>query len=289
MNNETVSIATIAAVLVTLAVSTILPIAVYLIYGMKHKGKGVWTAWLIGAAGFFVPQILIRIPILNLLSLNKGFTAFAEKNYVLYCFALAFSAALFEAAGRYAAAKVMHKNLTVERGIAAGLGHGGIEAILVVGMTYVNNLIYIVMINVGIFDSVVEQAAATGADTGALAGVKEALLHTDFSIFLLAGYERILTMTIHVALTLIVFYFVRKKKDAVGIILCLVCHTIVDFVAPVVSGMAGTYLGGKLSIGTAYVIIYAFLTAAATAGILVVAVLRKKWRVQEKGAYGEEG
>lgn len=49
------------------------------------------------------------------------------------------------------------------------------------------------MINGGTFDKIVEQTAALGVDTTGLLAVKDSLLHTDSVMFLLAGYERILT------------------------------------------------------------------------------------------------
>ena len=86
-----VGTASILAMVVTLLISTVLPILVYIIYGVKNKGKGVWTTWLIGAAGFVVMQLIIRTPILSLLSLNAGFVTFATEYYTLYVFVLAFT------------------------------------------------------------------------------------------------------------------------------------------------------------------------------------------------------
>ena len=62
-----VSTATIVTISITLFICLILPIIVYIAYGVKSKGKGVWTAWLLGAAGFFVFQTVIRMPVLSIL------------------------------------------------------------------------------------------------------------------------------------------------------------------------------------------------------------------------------
>ncbi len=270
-----VSATSILAVIVTLFICLILPVILYICYGVKNKGKGVWTAWLLGAAGFFVFQIILRLPILNLLSLSPAFLTFATEHYVLYSLLLAFTAALFEVAGRYIAAKILSKNLTYEKSFAAGLGHGSIEAMFLIGMTYVNNLIYIVMINTGAFDGVVEQTAAMGVDTSQLMAVKDALINTPSSVFLLAGYERILTVILHIALSMVVCYFVSKKKDFVGIIICLVCHFAVDFIAPVVNAMATDYLGNVISTTVAYVIVYAFLTVVAVVSVMGIRYLKR--------------
>lgn len=280
-----VSTSVIIAMAVTLFISFFLPVIIYVAYGVRNKGKGVWLAWLLGAAGFFVPQILIRLPILSVLSLSQGFVAFAEDHYVLYCLALAFTAGLFEAAGRYAVAKIMAKNLTFERGTAAGLGHGGIEAMLIVGITYINNLIYAWMINSGSFRLIsgINGSAAVPPEDMAvynesLLAVQEILTGTGPVIFYLAGYERILTMIFHVAMSLLVCYCVWKGKGIKGILICLALHTAVDFVTPLLNGLSTPYLGSVLSQNTAYVLVYLYLTVVAAGSIVFICKVRKVWK-----------
>lgn len=275
-----VSASVIIAVCVTLCVTLLLPLILYLVYGLKNKGKGVWTAWLLGAAGFFVFQIILRLPLLNLLSGLPGFQSFAMEHYVLYCLLLAFTAGLFEAAGRYIAARLMKKDLTFEKGFAAGLGHGGIESVLLIGMTYVNNLLYILMINTGAFDTVLKQTAELGVDTSSLLAVKDALTSSGSLIFYLAGYERILTMVFHLFLSLLVCYCMKKGKTLRGILICLLLHTAADFVAPLINGLTTPYLGNRLSVSTAYILIYVFLTAVAAASIMGILSIHKRWKQQ---------
>ena len=75
-----VSLLSIVSMFITLIISMIVPVLAVIIYSVKNKRKGVWLAWFIGAAGFFVMQIVIRTPVLSLLSLNEGFIEFAN-NY----------------------------------------------------------------------------------------------------------------------------------------------------------------------------------------------------------------
>lgn len=102
-----VSTSTLITVIITFLISSILPLVIWIVYELKNKRKCVFTAWLLGAAGFFIMQIIIRIPILNMLALTAGFQSFVAKHYVLYCLVVAFTAGLFELIGRYAVAKVM--------------------------------------------------------------------------------------------------------------------------------------------------------------------------------------
>lgn len=265
-----VSGTSIAAMCLTLAVSLLLPIVLLIVYAVTHRGKKVVSAWFLGAAGFFVMQVLLRLPILSVLGLLPGFQSFAMEHYVIYALILAFTAGLFEVIGRYVVARILHKELTFHRGIAAGLGHGGIEAMVLIGTTYINNLVYSVMINSGTFDTIVSQTAALGVDTSSLISAKEALITTPAALFCLAGYERILTMLCHTAMTLIVFYFVYKKQDIKGILICLASHTLLDGVSALLNGASTVYMGEILSQTTAYVLVYLFLTLMAAAAIVII-------------------
>lgn len=276
-----ISVASILAALVTLFISLILPLIVYVVYGVKNKGKGVWSAWLLGAAGFFVFQMLIRLPILNALSLIPGYFSFVTEHYLWYSFLTAFTAALFETAGRYAVAKIMDKSLTVQRSIAAGLGHGGIEAIFIVGMTYINNLVYMVMIQTGLFDSLVEQTAGMGLDVTQLEGIKATMISTSPIIFVLAGYERILTMILHLALTMLVCYYVSRKKDGIGIAICLLLHWATDFIVPMATALSTDYMGEVVSEAASYVIAYSILTGIAVMSVMIIRRLKKNWNEEQ--------
>lgn len=275
-----VSNASIIAIFVTLFISLFLPLIIWVIYGAANKNKGIWTAWLLGAAGFFVTQIMVRVPIVSILSSTEGFNSFVENNYVLYGFILAFTAGLFELVGRYAVAKIMSKNLTPERSLAAGLGHGGIEAIVIIGMSYIANLIMALMINGGAFDTIIQATMQQGADAATLEAlelVKTQLVETSSGLIYLAGFERILTMIFHAAMTMIVCYYVSRKKDIIGILVCLAMHTALDFSLPIINGMATDYLGNVISQNTAYILLYSLLTVFAIASVFIIIKIMKSW------------
>jgi len=223
--------ATVAACIITLLVSLVLPVVVLIVFSLRNKKQGILSAWLLGAAGFFVTQILIRLPILTVLQSQSRFAEFAQNNLFIYAFTLAFTAGLFELAGRFAVAKLMEKNLTQKRALAAGLGHGGIEAMLLIGMTYVNNLIYIGMINSGYFDTLLAQTAGMGVDVSQLELIRTQLIGMSPALFLLAGFERLLTMLAHTAMSVLVCYGVAHKKVGTCLLLCLGIHTLMDLTA----------------------------------------------------------
>jgi len=263
-----VPVSTLIACIVTLLITLVLPVATLIVFAAKQKKQGILTAWLLGAAGFFVTQILVRLPILTALQSQSWFVSFANSHLFGYAFALAFTAGLFELAGRFGVAKLLQKKLTWNRTLAAGLGHGGIEAMLLIGMTYVNNLAYIAMINSGTFDATLAQAAAMGVDVTQLELVKQQLISMSPALFLLAGFERILAMTAHTAMSALVCYGVAHKKVLPCIVLCLGIHTLIDLTAGISLVLPQT---------TAYPLIYAILTAVAIFSVLVLKDLHRRW------------
>jgi uncharacterized membrane protein YhfC len=260
---------TVLTCCVTLFVSLILPVLVLILFAVRCRKQGILSAWLLGAAGFFVTQILIRIPILTVLQTRPWFQTFAQNHVFAYAFSLAFTAGLFELAGRFGVAKLMQRKLTFRRSLAAGLGHGGIEAMLLIGITYVNNLIYIVMINSGYFDSLIAQTAGLGMDISQLELIRMQLSGASPALFLLAGLERIMAMTGHVAMSMLVCYGVAHGKIGICVLLCLVIHTLMDLTA-------GFSL--VLPQAVAYPVIYAILTIMAVLSLIVIRKLFRCWK-----------
>lgn len=270
-----VPVSSIVAIVAVLLLTVFGPIGLAIFYAVRNKNQGIIPAWLLGAAGFFVMQVVIRLPILSALSFLPGFVSFANNNYVLYAIILAFTAGLFELIGRYVVAKVLNKKgITYPKSISAGLGHGGIEAIVLVGMTYMSNLAYVVMINTGSFDAAINQVAALGMDITPYIQLKETLVGASPSLYLLAGYERILTIICHLAMSLIVCYFVAKKQDGKGILICLGLHTLLDMGAGLIPYFVPT--SGNTAIA-GYVVIYTFLTVFTVLSVFIICQLRKRF------------
>ena len=269
---------TIIACVITLTVTLVLPVAVLIVFAGKNKKQGIVSAWLLGAAGFFVTQILIRVPVLTALQGQNWFTGFSQNHLFLYAFALAFTAGLFELAGRFGAAKCLAKKLTWKRALAAGLGHGGIEAMLLIGMAYVNNLAYIAMINTGSFDTALVQTASMGMDVSQLEMIRTQLLEMPSAIFLLGGFERILAMTAQTAMSVLVCWGVHRKKLLPCLLACLGIHTFIDLTAG---------LSLVLPQNIAYVLIYGILIAVAAASLRILKAIRRRWQ-EEEVAYDSE-
>lgn len=271
-----VSTATVITIAINLMVSIVLPVAVLILFARKYRRQGIVSAWLLGAAGFFVTQILIRVPILTVLQTQPWFLAFSQNHMFLYAFSLAFTAGLFELAGRFAVAKIMGKGLTLHRSLAAGLGHGGIEAIVLLGSAYISNLAMIVMINSGTFDTLLAQAGGDALILSQLEMLRSQLVDSAPGLFLLGGYERILAMICHLAMSFLVCYGISRKKVLPCALICLAIHTMIDLSAGI-----NMLTGTALTQTAAYLIIYTILTLTAAFSVLLIRKLCRLWHETE--------
>jgi len=230
-----ISSTSIVFMIITLAISIFVPIFFLLV--LLRGRKGVFSAWVAGALGFFVLQMVIRIPILQFLGTQPWFQSFAREQAVLFAFSLALTAGLFETAGRFVVLRFgLYKQLSFMTGLSAGAGHGGIESIMLIGLTYVNNLIFSLAINSGTLASLLP-------DQVVFDSVVKALTDVPADLFLAAGLERLFTMALHAALSVLLCYCLIRRRPAVGFAAVLALHTAVDFIAVMMQSQGvGTWL-----------------------------------------------
>ena len=206
---------------ITLLLSVGLPVVLAVIVLKKYSE--VLKSILIGALIFFVSQVVLRIPILQILSKQNYFVEFS-KHYIVYSLFLGLTAGVFEEVGRYVGFRGFLKDrLDYQNGLAYGVGHGGIESILIVGMSYINNIVYSFLINSGSLDILLKGKVSPEV----IKSIKSALIETPASAFLLAGFERVFTMAIQIALSLLVLVAVKRKR-LYYLAFAILLHTIID-------------------------------------------------------------
>lgn len=237
-----VSSLSITFMIVSAIISIFIPIAL-VIYLIKKKGASL-KAVLIGALTFFVSQMLLRIPLLQLLQTMDWFKSLGSNVFLASIF-LGITAGLFEEIGRFVSFKFLLKNkLNWINGIAFGVGHGGIEAILLVGIGNINNIIYSMMINSGMFDSAM--AAALPAEIAGL--LKDQLLNLEPYVFLLGGIERIFALIIQITFSLLVLYGVMNKSFKY-VIYAILLHMVVNAPLGILSSMGISVIGIEVFVG----------------------------------------
>jgi len=224
--NYLVSSLSIGFMFVSLVLSVGLPIGLVVYFYLKEKIS--IKAVFIGALMFFLFQGILRVPIMTIISYMPWYQTFALNNMVLVVAIMAFTAGLFETVARYIGLKfILRKELQRKNGFAYGIGHGGIEAILLVGISYGANILFSFLIN-------------SGAQVDSL--IASQLINTPSILFLAAGIERVFAILFHIAAALLVTYGIISKKK-IYILYSFVLHFLLDGVIGVLQIMGVSVLG----------------------------------------------
>jgi uncharacterized membrane protein YhfC len=200
-----VSAFSIAGMIFSLLLVFLVPIGLVIFF--YRREKIYLPAVLVGALVFLVFQLLTRIPLINYFSTTDWFAEMAQ-SLVFLIFFFALTAGIFEEIGRYLGFRfLLRKHLSWKNGVAFGIGHGGFEAIALVGTATINNLVASIMINTGVFDSQMAPQLGEMADY-----LKQVLVETEPAMFFVAGIERVATLAVHIGLSVLVLYAVKKHK-----------------------------------------------------------------------------
>ena len=212
---------------IMIAAGLAIPIAAC-VWWLKTRKDKVTTV-LFGAATWFVfAMILESIPkaILFNPALSVGKTVMSSA--ALYTVIGALMAGLFEETGRFIVFKTLLRDRTNrETGISHGIGHGGIEAILTLTLAGVQNLVFAVLMETGMFQTLIDQTAAKGADVSALQGLPQQIMSITPATACLGAVERVAAMLLHVGLSVLVFYAVKRSKPLLYV-LAILLHALFD-------------------------------------------------------------
>lgn len=211
-------------------IGMLLPVSVLFIWKRKCGKEISWKPAVVGAITFIVfAQMLEGIPKVLLFGGTTDASEYIWTHPWAYVLIGCLMAGIFEETGRYVAFRwFLKKYRNVKDAVTYGIGHGGIEAILVMGITGFSSIAMIGAVNRGVIAELT---------TGMSAGQQKSL---ELQLASLAGYgalqlfletwERVLAMTLHVALSLVVFQAVKEKK-AGFVLLAILLHAVFDIPA----------------------------------------------------------
>lgn len=184
---------------------------------LNRNKKGLGKSFFIGVLAFTVSQIVIRIPILTLILPKFMWFQIMQTQPVLYGLFLGLTAALFEEGARYIGMRYFLKNKwQLENGIAFGLGHGGIEAMLIVGLNYIVILAFLITGNNALVPAVFTPGAVC-----------------------MGGIERLFAICFHTGASLLVMYGLYMKKPGIFLTAAILLHTICDAAIVILPQMFG--------------------------------------------------
>jgi uncharacterized membrane protein YhfC len=206
-------------------VSFLLPFGL-IIYGKKRYSIHI-SSIAVGALVFFVFVLVLESLFhLYVLKVNPATKVLMENSWLFAIYG-GLAAGVFEETGRFIAFKFfLKKQREWKDGFAYGIGHGGIEAIILAGFGAISNLIYCVVINKGNFDSLI--GSKLPANTGEQ--LKNSLINTHWTLFFASGIERCFAITIQIALSILVLYAIKNRKY-IFFLFAILIHALIDFPA----------------------------------------------------------
>lgn len=254
---NTIPTLSILAMALSALIAIAVPAALYVIF--RKKGAKHLPFW-IGCATFVLFALVLEQIAYYFLMKTALWTTITN-NILFYGLVGGFMAGLFEETGRYVAFKtVLRKKRGNDRNaLMYGAGHGGIEAVILLSVSMVMNIVYSLQFNAGVVPAF-----------GGLEAAQQ-LIDLPSWMFLVGAVERIAAVAIHVSLSVLVWFAAKNGKRFWLYPLAILLHLFVNAVAVV---LVGSGVNVWIIEGAVYVIAAAFV-------FLAVAVWKKNHVAQE--------
>jgi uncharacterized membrane protein YhfC len=236
------------------------PVALLIVFHKKYGAKVVPA--LTGAVAFIVFAMGLE-QLMHFLVLKPAAdgTIALRSQPILYMLYGCFAAGIFEETARYVSYKLLcEKYSGIRTALSYGVGHGGIEAILIGGLTMVSSI-------------VIALSAGSGSAASQALAIKPSYM------FLISGIERMLALTIQIALSVVVFYSVYGERKFWLYPLAILLHALID--APAALMQAGV-LGNVL-------IVEGMIAVFAVALAFFAAYVHRRLKPAERSSAPEEG
>ena len=202
-----VSTLSLSAMAISAALSIFVPIGLFIYYRRNQQ-----ISYKVTGAGIlsFVVFAMILERILHAYVFNfNPVTGQWLTNTTIFVLYGSLAAGIFEEGGRFLFFRyLLTKRRSYRDGLAFGIGHGGIESIIIGGSASLQNIAFALSLNAGTLD----QSIGNTLSPEFLISIKTALLSTSPLLFLTGGLERIIALVMHIALSLLVLYGVRQAQ-----------------------------------------------------------------------------
>ena len=217
-----------AAAAVCLAIPFIL-----MIWIRRRKGADI-LPFFIGFAVFTLFALVIE----GLINYGVSQTGFGKKllsNTWTYALYGGLMAGLFEETGRYIAFRtVLRRRLGNDaNALMYGAGHGGIEAIMTVGVTYVTYIVFAFLINSGNAAAIMSTVPPEAEEQAR--AILSQLTDTPSWMFLVSILERCIAIAAHIAFSVLVWFAAKKKERVLLYPLAILLHAALDFTVVILS------------------------------------------------------
>lgn len=212
-----VPVASIVCMAVSAVVAIGLPVGLFL--GLRRT-LGLRVVPMVVGVAVFIVFALVLESLMHQVVLRPapdGTIAMRATSPWLYVAYGALAAGVFEETGRLVGFTILKRRFRgVRTAVSYGIGHGGVEAIILVGITMISDLVISAMINNG-SDFWLQQTAVVTP------------LTTEPSwMFLVAGGERVFAIVLHLSLSILVWMAVTHPKRRWLFPLAILLHAVSD-------------------------------------------------------------
>lgn len=223
-----VSKLSIVFIVINMVLGILIPI-VLLVY-FKKKYKASIKSFFVGC-GVMLVFALILEQIVHSVLLGSSVGVKIQNNIWLYALYGSLMAGLFEETGRFLAMRFVLKKESdnAHNALMYGAGHGGFEMFVILSIGMINNLIYSLMINLGMTNLLLEPLDETVR--GTLQAAFDTLIQTPSWHFVLSPVERLAAITAQIGLSVIVWFAVTGKKKVYLYSVAILLHAVLDAVA----------------------------------------------------------
>jgi uncharacterized membrane protein YhfC len=221
-----ISAGRVAATIVAILFEALFPLAVA--WFINRRWYVSWRYFAYGAIIFLVFQLITRVPIV--LAIQGALAPHLQTSRTLlfgWLAALALTAGLAEEIGRYIGYRwLFREEKTWSRAVMYGLGHGGLESIVLVGgLTLLGliNLLALSSVDLATLPLTDEQRELARQQLAAVAAQPDWLP-------IVGAWERLWTLPVHVALSVMVLQVFRRGQMW-WLWLAIAMHTVVNLIA----------------------------------------------------------
>ena len=208
MDNLHFSAPTIIGAVLECFLAVLLPVVLIIVWKVKTKARLV-PFW-VGCAVFPVFALILEGGAAMVITLiDKKTFGLLGKPLPLYLFSAAM-AGIFEETGRLVGMiTLMRKYKDRRDAVTYGIGHGGIESVLLIGGSAALTGFVALITNTGMLEIFTSQYSAELKRTF-LESVRT-MTENGFGVYMLGFFERISAIILHVSLSVLVFSAVRQK------------------------------------------------------------------------------
>lgn len=252
-------VSTVSVIFIVLNMILGIMIPVGLLVYFRKKYQASVKSFFAGCAVMLIFALVLE-QIVHTVVLGSDIGTTIRDNIWFYALYGGLMAGLFEETGRFLAMRYVLKNehSNAHNALMYGAGHGGFEAMVILTLGMINNLIYSVMINMG-----QTQALLTPLDESSKGVLQEAfntLITTPSWHFVLSPVERIAAITAQIALSVIVWFAASEKKSHIQLLLlAIVLHAILDAASVLAAKSGMPIIGVEIMI---YILAIAFVVLA---------------------------